>query len=150
MGCAVVWKNGAVEVTGGELSAIEEDMSDVPDLVPPLAVAASLAEGETRFTRVGHLVHKESNRVVAMETELGKMGVSVRHDPETMTIVGNKKNIHGATVATYNDHRIAMSLAVAGLAVGDQHVENPGCVAKSFPDFWEELSAFEPLDPIQK
>ncbi len=150
MGCAVVWKNGAVEVTGGELSAIEEDMSDVPDLVPPLAVAASLAEGETRFTRVGHLVHKESNRVVAMETELGKMGVSVRHDAETMTIVGNKKNIHGATVATYNDHRIAMSLAVAGLAVGDQHVENPGCVAKSFPDFWEKLSAFESLDPIQK
>ena len=143
MGCRVVWNGSAVEVTGGDLVGIEEDMSDVPDLVPPLAVAAAFAQGETRFTRVGHLVHKESNRVVAMETELRKMGVEVHHDAETMTVVGNKQGIHGATVATYKDHRIAMSLAVAGLAVGDQHVENPGCVAKSFPDFWEKLALFE-------
>jgi 3-phosphoshikimate 1-carboxyvinyltransferase len=143
MGCTVVWDGSAVEVTGGDLVGIEEDMSDVPDLVPPLAVAAAFARGETRFTRVGHLVHKESNRVVAMETELKKMGVDARHDVETMTIVGNRDGIHGATVSTYKDHRIAMSLAVAGLAVGDQHVENPGCVAKSFPDFWDKLALFE-------
>jgi 3-phosphoshikimate 1-carboxyvinyltransferase len=143
MGCRVVWDGSAVEVTGGELVAIEEDMSDVPDLVPPLAVAAAFARGETRFTRVGHLVHKESNRVVAMETELKKMGVDARHDTETMTVVGNKGGIHGASVATYKDHRIAMSLAVAGLAVGNQHVENPGCVAKSFPDFWDKLAQFQ-------
>jgi len=143
MGCRVVWDGSAVEVTGGDLKAIEEDMSDVPDLVPPLAVAAAFARGETRFTRVGHLVHKESNRVVAMETELKKMGIDARHDAETMTIVGNRDGIHGASVSTYRDHRIAMSLAVAGLAVGDQHVENPGCVAKSFPDFWEKLAQFQ-------
>jgi len=143
MGCTVVWDGSAGEVTGGDLVAIEEDMSDVPDLVPPLAVAAAFARGTTRFTRVGHLVHKESNRVVAMETELGKMGVQARHDDETMTITGNRDGIHGARVATYRDHRIAMSLAVAGLAVGDQHVEDPGCVAKSFPDFWEKLAQFE-------
>jgi 3-phosphoshikimate 1-carboxyvinyltransferase len=143
MGCRVVWDGTAVEVTGGELTALEQDMSDIPDLVPPLAVAAAFARGESRFTRVGHLVHKESNRVVAMETELGKMGVNASHDSETMTVVGNRLGIHGAAVATYNDHRIAMSLAVAGLAVGGQHIENPGCVAKSFPDFWEKLAQFE-------
>lgn len=143
MGCRVVWEGTAVEVTGGELTAIEEDMSDVPDLVPPLAVAAAFARGETRFTRVGHLVHKESNRVVAMETELKKMGVDVRHDAETMTVSGNRAGVHGAAVKTYKDHRIAMSLAVAGLAVGGQQVENPDCVAKSFPDFWEKLALFE-------
>lgn len=143
MGCRVVWDGSAVEVTGGDLVAIEEDMSDVPDLVPPLAVAAAFARGQTRFTRVGHLVHKESNRVVAMETELRKMGVEAGHDAETMTVTGNRSGIHGAAVATYKDHRIAMSLAVAGLAVGDQHVENPACVAKSFPDFWEKLALFE-------
>jgi len=81
--------------------------------------------------------------VVAMETELKKMGVDAWHDAETMTIVGNRKGIRGASVLTYKDHRIAMSLAVAGLAVGDQHIENPGCVAKSFPDFWEKLAAFQ-------
>jgi 3-phosphoshikimate 1-carboxyvinyltransferase len=142
MGCRVAWDGTAVEVTGGDLTGIEEDMSDVPDLVPPLAVAAAFARGETRFTRVGHLVHKESNRVTAMETELGKMGITAWHDAETMTVAGNRSGIHGATVATYNDHRIAMSLAVAGLAVGDQHVENPGCVAKSFPEFWDRLALF--------
>jgi 3-phosphoshikimate 1-carboxyvinyltransferase len=142
MGCRVIWDKNGVEVTGGDLVGIEEDMSDVPDLVPPLAAAAAFARGETRFTRVGHLVHKESNRVVAMETELTKMGVRVRHDDETMTVTGNRAAVHGARVATYNDHRIAMSLAVAGLAVGDQQVENPGCVAKSFPDFWEKLALF--------
>ncbi len=82
MGCRIEWDGGAVEVTGGELVGIEEDMSDVPDLVPPLAVAAAFARGETRFTRVGHLVHKESNRVVAMETELGKMGVTAATTPK--------------------------------------------------------------------
>jgi len=143
MGCSVSWQGSTVEVTGGDLRGIEEDMSDVPDLVPPLAVAAAFARGETKFTRVGHLVHKESNRVVAMETELKKMGVEAWHDPETMTVVGHRAGIHGASVATYNDHRIAMSLAVAGLAVGSQHVENPECVAKSFPDFWEKLALFE-------
>jgi 3-phosphoshikimate 1-carboxyvinyltransferase len=142
MGCRVVWDGSAVEVTGGDLVGIEEDMSDIPDLVPPMAVAAAFARGTTRFTRVGHLVHKESNRVVAMETELRKMGIEASHDAETMTVVGNRDGIHGASVATYKDHRIAMSLAVAGLAVGDQHVENPGCVAKSFPDFWEKLALF--------
>ncbi|HTH14306.1 MAG TPA: 3-phosphoshikimate 1-carboxyvinyltransferase [Spirochaetia bacterium] len=142
MGCRVAWDGSAVEVTGGDLVGIEEDMSDIPDLVPPMAVAAAFARGTTRFTRVGHLVHKESNRVVAMETELRKMGVDAGHDAETMTVVGNRTGIHGASVSTYKDHRIAMSLAVAGLAVGDQHVENPGCVAKSFPDFWEKLALF--------
>jgi 3-phosphoshikimate 1-carboxyvinyltransferase len=142
MGCRVVWDGSAVEVTGGDLVGIEEDMSDIPDLVPPMAVAAAFARGTTRFTRVGHLVHKESNRVVAMETELRKMGIEAGHDAETMTVEGNRRGIHGATVSTYKDHRIAMSLAVAGLAVGDQHVENPGCVAKSFPDFWEKLAQF--------
>jgi 3-phosphoshikimate 1-carboxyvinyltransferase len=143
MGCRVEWDGTAVEVTGGALTAIEEDMSDVPDLVPPLAVAAAFAQGTSRFTRIGHLVHKESNRVVAMETELGKMGVQANHDSETMLVTGNASGIHGTTAATYNDHRIAMSLAVAGLAVGGQRIENPGCVAKSFPDFWEKLALFE-------
>jgi 3-phosphoshikimate 1-carboxyvinyltransferase len=142
MGCAVAWDGSAVQVTGGTLRAIEEDMGDIPDLLPPLAVAAAFAEGESRFTHVGHLIHKESNRVLAMETELKKMGVSASHNTETMTVTGNRGGLRGAQVATYNDHRIAMSLAVAGLAVGDQRVENPGCVAKSFPDFWEKLALF--------
>jgi 3-phosphoshikimate 1-carboxyvinyltransferase len=145
MGCEVVWNEEAVTVTGGPLSGIEEDMSDVPDLVPPLAVAAAFATGESRFTRIGHLVHKESNRVAAMQAELAKMGCTSTHDGETYTIEGaggtleTGGRLNGAQMATYNDHRIAMSLAVAGLATGGQVIENPGCVGKSFPDFWDYL-----------
>ena len=146
MGCAVEWKGEAVTVTGGELVGLEQDMSDVPDLLPPLAIAAAFAKGESRFTRIGHLVHKESNRVVAMETELAKMGCTSWHDKETYTVVGTNGQLHPATIHPYNDHRIAMSFAVAGLAVPGVKVENPGCVAKSFPDFWEYLERFH--DPL--
>lgn len=142
MGCRIIWDNTTVTVTGGDLVAIEEDMSDIPDLVPPMAVAAAFARGESRFTNIAHLVHKESNRVAAMETELRKMGVIVNHDSNSMTVTGNRSGIHGAAVATYNDHRIAMSLAIAGLVTGNQEIENPDCVAKSFPDFWEKLAVF--------
>lgn len=143
MGCAVRWDGDAVEVEGGDLKALEEDMSDVPDLVPPLAVAAAFAKGQSRFTRIGHLVHKESNRIVAVENELRKMGIEADHDADSMTVTGNRARIHGAQIATYKDHRIAMSFGVAGLATGNQHIENPDCVAKSFPDFWERLKAFQ-------
>ncbi|OHD11378.1 MAG: 3-phosphoshikimate 1-carboxyvinyltransferase [Spirochaetes bacterium GWB1_48_6] len=142
MGCRVSWDNDAVTVTGGELRGIEADMGDVPDLVPPLAIAAAFATGESQFTRIGHLVHKESNRVVAMETELAKMGCISHHDTQTYTIVGNPSGLKGAVIHPYNDHRIAMSFAVAGLATGGQTLENPECVAKSFPDFWEKLELF--------
>jgi 3-phosphoshikimate 1-carboxyvinyltransferase len=142
MGCQIIWDKTSVTVIGGDLVAIEEDMNDIPDLVPPMAVAAAFARGESRFSNIAHLVHKESNRVAAMETELLKMGVLVNHDNDSMTVTGNRSGIHGAKVATYNDHRIAMSLAIAGLVTGDQHIENPDCVAKSFPDFWEKLAIF--------
>jgi 3-phosphoshikimate 1-carboxyvinyltransferase len=142
MGCRVEWKGEAVTVTGGELIGLEQDMSDVPDLVPPLAIAAAFAKGESRFTRIGHLVHKESNRVLAMETELAKMGCTSWHDNETYTVVGTKGHLQPATIHPYNDHRIAMSFGVAGLAVPGVSVENPSCVAKSFPDFWDYLERF--------
>lgn len=141
MGCQVDWTRESVKVTGTDLRGLEEDMSDVPDLVPPLAIAAAFAAGRSRFTRIGHLVHKESNRVAALQAELAKMGCRSHHDGETYTIEGGSP-LAGAQIATYNDHRIAMSFGVAGLATGNQRIENPDCVAKSFPDFWQVLAKF--------
>jgi len=142
MGCKVSWNGSAVTIAGNAMQAIEEDMSDIPDLVPPMAVAAAFASGTSRFTNIAHLVHKESNRVLAMVTELQKMGIDAGFDQSSMWVTGKSARMHGAQLATYNDHRIAMSLAIAGLATGNQIIENPGCVGKSFPDFWERIKAF--------
>ncbi len=142
MGCAVSEEGGAVRVEGGPLRCITEDMGDTPDLVPPLAVAAAFAEGTSILRDVGRLRHKESDRVVVIVSELGKMGGLARCDGDSLIIEGGRQ-LHGAQIDPHNDHRIAMSFAVAGLATGGQVIEDEQCVGKSFPDFWDKLGAFE-------
>ena len=141
MGCSVSATGTNVTIQGGELRAIEEDMSDIPDLVPPAAIATAFASGTSRLTNIGHLRHKECDRLAVMVSELGKMGVNANCD-ETSLIIQGTDNLHGAHIDPHNDHRIAMSFAVAGLPVGGQTIENETCVAKSFPDFWERFKIF--------
>jgi 3-phosphoshikimate 1-carboxyvinyltransferase len=141
MGCKVSETSDGICIEGRELSAIEQDMSDLPDLVPPLAIACAFAKGKSRLTNIGHLRDKECDRLAVMASELGKMGVNARCDESLLIIEGDGK-IHGAQIDPHNDHRIAMSFAVAGLAVGNQTIENEMCVAKSFPDFWERFEVF--------
>ncbi len=141
MGCKIDWTDDSVCVQGGKLWAIEQDMSDLPDLVPPLAIACGFAEGLSRLTNVGHLRHKECDRLAVMAQELTKMGIDAYCDEQSLTITGSAQS-HGATIDPHNDHRIAMSFAVAGLVTGEQTIENPTCVAKSFPDFWERFEVF--------
>lgn len=141
MGCRVSETGKEVCIQGEKLSAIEENMSDLPDLVPPLAIASAFAKGESRLTNIGHLRDKECDRLAVMASELEKMGVNARCDESSLIIKGSGK-IHGAQIDPHNDHRIAMSFAVAGLATGDQQIEDEKCVAKSFPDFWERFEVF--------
>jgi len=141
MGCDVEVSGTDVCVQGGPLSAIEIDMSDIPDLVPPAAIAAAYASGTSRLMNIGHLRHKECDRLAVMVSELGKMGVEARCD-ETSLIIEESGRMHGARIDPHNDHRIAMSFAVAGLPLGDQVIDNEMCVAKSFPDFWERFKVF--------
>jgi 3-phosphoshikimate 1-carboxyvinyltransferase len=141
MGCHIKTETGQITVEGGELKAIERDMSDIPDLVPTAAIACAFAEGVSRLTNIGHLRHKECDRLAVMASELQKMGVNARCDETSLIIEGNRE-AHGAVIDPHNDHRIAMSFAVAGLVTGAQQIENPGCVAKSFPDFWERFEVF--------
>ena len=137
MGCRVMQAADGVRVVGGRLSAIEADMSDIPDMVPTLAVVAAFARGKTRIKNVSHLKIKESNRIEAVVMELNKMGIAALATDDGLTVEGGSP--HGAVIDTYNDHRIAMSFAVAGLAVPGVDIRNPGCVEKSFPNFWEVL-----------
>lgn len=142
MGCRITTTEHGICVEGGELRAIEADMSNIPDLVPPMAIAAAFAQGKSRFTNIGHLRHKECDRLAVVVSELNKMGANASCDDTSMTIHGGA-NLHGAVIDPHNDHRIAMSFAVAGLVTGNQIIENEHCVAKSFPDFWERFAVFE-------
>jgi 3-phosphoshikimate 1-carboxyvinyltransferase len=141
MGCLVTSTTEGICIEGQQLNAIEQDMSNLPDLVPPLAIAAAFAKGTSRLTNIGHLRLKESDRLAVMASQLNKMGVNATCDRNSLVIEGSLK-IHGADIDPHNDHRIAMSFAVAGLVTGNQAIQNEMCVAKSFPDFWQRLEIF--------
>jgi 3-phosphoshikimate 1-carboxyvinyltransferase len=137
MGCRVIRDSKGITVIGGQLTAVDADMGDMPDMVPTLAVVAAFARGTTTITNAAHLRAKESDRLAAMAAELAKIGVSAQVTPDGLVITGPPER--GAQIATYGDHRIAMSFAVAGLAVPGITIADPDCVEKSFPDFWEVL-----------
>ena len=136
MGCTVDETDQGIAVTGnGKLSGIRVDMADMPDMVPTLAVVAAFAKGRTVIENVAHLRAKESDRLGAVTTELCRMGIDATSTENTLVVNGGP--LKGAEIQTYDDHRIAMSFAVAGLKVPGVTITDPGCVAKSFPNFWE-------------
>lgn len=115
------------------------DATDCPDLFPPLAILAAYAEGITIIQGLCRLKNKESDRGLAIQTELGKLGVRIELIQDDMIIHG-KGNLSGGVVASHGDHRIAMALAVAGLkAQSSIVIEGAESVHKSFPDFFEML-----------
>jgi 3-phosphoshikimate 1-carboxyvinyltransferase len=142
MGCRVSRNSDSIAVAGGPLHAIEADLADMPDQVPTLAVVAAFAEGTTLIKNVAHLKSKESDRLSATATELQKMGIDAACTANALVVKGGKPE--GAIIDTYNDHRIAMSFAMAGLKVPGVCIRNEGCVEKSFPAFWQ---VFEGLYP---
>ena len=135
MGCKRIPEPDGLTVCGGRLHAAEIDMADMPDMVPTLAVVAAFAAGTTIIRNVSHLKAKESDRLAAVVNELVKMGIDARCSDDALIVTGGRA--HGAEIETYDDHRIAMSFAVAGLAAPGTAIRDEGCVAKSFPEFWE-------------
>ncbi len=135
MGCKVFHENDGISVCGDKLSAIEVDMANMPDIVPTLAVVAAFARGTTIIKNVAHLREKECDRLSSVATELSKMGIEANTTENGLVIKGGKPV--GAEINTYNDHRIAMSFAVAGLVVPGIKIKDEKCVEKSFPEFWK-------------
>jgi len=123
---------------------IEADLSTMPDQVPTLAALGPFAEGETHIFNVAHLRIKESDRLEAMATELRKLGAEVDEGPDSLRIPGIWA--HAAPpdgtvlIDPRGDHRIAMSLALAGLRRPGVVVGSPEVVSKSYPGFWKDLS----------
>lgn len=142
MGCRVEQAGGGITVIGDEpLAGIEVDMGNMPDVAPTLAVVAAFAEGKTVINNIAHLRIKECDRLSAVVSELRKLGAEVEEEDARMIIHGRAggSNLHGATIETYEDHRMAMCFAVAGLKIPGVRISGEECVAKSFPDFWERF-----------
>ena len=137
MGCKVTRENQGIGVQGGALRGIEVDMNAISDTVMTLASVALFATGPTIIKRVGHIRHKETDRLRAVATELGRLGVRVDESPDGLVI--HPGPMKGARVMTYKDHRMAMSLALIGLRVPGVEVDDPGCVAKTYPGFWQDF-----------
>lgn len=139
MGCAAERDISFIAVRGPRyLHGIDVDMNSMPDMALTLAIVACFAHGPTRIRNVAHLRFKESDRMAALVSELSKLGAHVEALSDELTIEPPAQ-IRPARIATYDDHRIAMSFALAGLRAPGIVIENPGCVGKTFPDFFESL-----------
>jgi 3-phosphoshikimate 1-carboxyvinyltransferase len=144
MGCRVKEGVSGTSVFAAErLQGIAVDMGDIPDTAQTLAVIAPFAETPTTIRGIASARLKESDRVAATCNELQRLGVSVEEHPDGMTIQPCKK-WKPASIRTYNDHRMAMAFALVGLRVAGVSIEDPGCVSKTFPDFFQILQNLHP------
>ncbi|MFM8890054.1 MAG: 3-phosphoshikimate 1-carboxyvinyltransferase [Planctomycetia bacterium] len=144
MGCEVSWDEGtadSVTVTGRAVRGIDIDMNAISDTVPTLAVVALFAEGRTTIRNVAHIRDKETDRIGDLACEIRRLGGVVIEHADGLAIGPDAAaGLHGGTVRTYDDHRMAMSLALVGLRVPGVGVSDPGCVGKTFPDYWDRLA----------
>jgi 3-phosphoshikimate 1-carboxyvinyltransferase len=142
-GAEVVLKKNEIFVKKRKLTAFQFDATHCPDLFPPLVALASYCNGNTSIKGVSRLLHKESNRAIALRDEFKKMNVEIELNGDLMIIHGGGV-VKGATVSSHNDHRIAMATAVAGLsAKGITHVSGSEAVKKSYPDFYRDIASIQ-------
>jgi 3-phosphoshikimate 1-carboxyvinyltransferase len=140
MGCSVVQEGDDIILSGPQtLRGIDLDMNGISDMSITLAAIAPFASGPVTIRNVAHIRHQETDRVAAMVAELRRLGARVEERADGLTIFPSP--LRGATVYTYDDHRMAMAFAITGLRVAGVAIENPACVAKTFPDYFPRLEA---------
>ncbi len=137
MGCQVIYGPTSIRVIGGPLHGIDIDMNAISDTAQTLACVAPFATGPTRIRNVAHMRLKETDRVSAVVTELRKLGLTVDEHDDGMTI--HPGPLTGGTVATYDDHRMAMSFSLLGLRQPGIMIADPGCTAKTYPEYFTDL-----------
>lgn len=139
-GCQISIQPTKIEIAPLPLKAFHFNATDCPDLFPPLVALASYCTGKTVIEGVSRLAHKESDRALTLQQEFGKLGVSIMLQDDLMIIEGGK-GVHGGTVHSRHDHRIAMACAVAALkADGVIEIEDADAINKSYPHFFKDLS----------
>ena len=139
MGCVVREETDYIEVTGpASLRGVDVDMRDISDTAQTLAAIAPFASSPTRIRGIGFISAKETDRIGATCAELARLGVDVQEHPDGLTIQPCA-SIQPALIHTYNDHRMAMAFALIGLRIPGLSIENPACVSKTFPNYFEVL-----------
>lgn len=138
MGCTVIDGSDSITVRGGPLRGIDIDMNAISDTAQTLAAIAPFAEGPTRIRNVAHMRHKETDRISALVIELRRLGARVDEFDDGLMI--HPGPLHPATIETYDDHRMAMSFAITGLKSPGIQIADPGCTAKTYPRFFEDLA----------
>lgn len=139
MGCEIEHGESAITAQGGTLRGITVNMNAISDTVQTLAVVALFADGPTTITGVAHIRHKETDRIGDLARELRKLGAEVDELPDGLTITPGQPR--SAEIDTYNDHRMAMSFALAGLRTPGVVIKDPACTRKTYPNFFEDLAS---------
>jgi 3-phosphoshikimate 1-carboxyvinyltransferase len=142
MGCIVTEENNSITVhrpQGSSIVGLDIDMRDIPDTAQTLAAIAPFASSPTRIRGIASARVKETDRIRATCTELARLGVKVDEHPDGMTIYPCQ-TFKPANIQTYNDHRMAMAFSLIGLRFDGVTIENPSCVSKTFPNFFEVLA----------
>lgn len=148
MGARISLKEGCYTSCPADLHGIEVDMGHCPDLVPTVAATACAARGMTRVTNVGHLRLKESDRLAALEQELGSAGFEVQAGENELLINGQSAQAKKIALKTHADHRIAMSLSLLELIGFEIALDNLACVEKSYPEFWNDFAKIKEANRI--
>lgn len=140
MGCEVELKADSIEVRGPRrLRGVEVDMNEFSDTMMTLAAIAPFAEGATVIRNIEHTRHQETDRISAVATELARLGVEVRERRDALKIEPGR--VRPSSIKTYGDHRMAMAFAITGLMVPGIVIEDPSCVTKTFPDYFQRLES---------
>jgi len=138
MGAKVEWEPQQVKLTGNSLNGIDVDMNQMPDAAMTLAVAALFASGPTTIRNIYNWRVKETERLKAVSTELRKLGAEVEEGYDYL-VIQPPEQIRKAEIDTYDDHRMAMAFSLAACGSSPVTINDPGCVSKTFPDYFEVL-----------
>ena len=142
MGAGIAWEDGLCRVDTNGLQGIRLDGGQYPDILPMMALVCCLAKGESRIENAGRLRLKECDRLEATVQELLKLGADIRAEGDAMVMSGRDALIGGVTVDSHNDHRMAMMLSIAALHCREPvRLEDPACVTKSWPHYWDDYKA---------
>lgn len=139
MGCEVTSEPDGMTVSGRASRGIDIDMNSISDTVQTLAVVALFADGPTRVRGVAHNRFKETDRIGDLACELRKLGATVNEHDDGMTIQAIPENLRGGVLETYHDHRMAMSLSLAGLKIPNVRILHPSCTAKTYPEYFADM-----------
>jgi 3-phosphoshikimate 1-carboxyvinyltransferase len=139
---------GSEAARAGKLRPIDADVNHIPDAAMVLAVAALFADGPSTLRNIGSWRVKETDRIAAMATELRKLGAVAQEGPDWLRIEPPPR-LRDATIDTYEDHRLAMSFSLAALGGVTVRINDPGCVAKTFPDYFPVLASISDRPPPQ-